>query len=128
VPIPFYVNQTVTTGSTTNYFLFSGPVPGVASASKAARQIQTLAGTYKYLYIRTGSTQPASGSLVFGLHINNTTVMTITVAANSVAGFFSNILTTTTTVLGDYICWEMVNNATGASASVVAGNIGFSPA
>lgn len=125
-PISFYIAQGVSTGSTTNYFLFNGSVSGVASASKSARQIGFPAGTWKNMYIRTSATQPASGSLVFALHINNTTSsISITIAAGSAAGTFSDTTNTATTSAGDLVVWEMVNNASAASTSVTGGNIGF---
>lgn len=125
-PISFYIAQGVSTGSTTNYFLFNGSVSGVASASKSARQIGFPAGTWKNMYIRTSATQPASGSLVFALHINNTTSsISITIAAGSAAGTFSDTTNTATTSAGDLVVWEMVNNASAASTSITGGNIGF---
>lgn len=128
VPLSFYISQGVGTGSTTNYFLFNGSATGVVAASKAARQVQMVGGYWKNCYIRTSASQPASGSLVFGLHINNvTTAIAITIAANSAAGFFSDTTNTATSANGDSVCWEMVNNATAASTSVVGGSIGFVP-
>lgn len=125
-PIVFYLAQGVSTGSTTSYYLLNGNTTGVTSANKASRQMQFMAGLWKNFYIRTSSTQPSTGSLVMALHINNTTSsISITIAANSAAGFFSDTTNTATTAAGNYVCWEMVNNATTASASVLAGNIGF---
>ncbi len=79
------------------------------------------AGVYKNLYFRTATAQPASGSLVCTLVINNIpSAVVVTVAAGSAAGVYSNTTNTVAVVAGDVMWFSILNNAAGASAAVTS--------
>lgn len=105
---------------TTNYFALNSTLSGVLLASKTSRAIALSAGYAKTLRVRTNTSQPASGSQVFGLHLNSTTTaLVVTIAAGSAAGTFINTSDTVTIADNDLGYWEQVNNATATSATVI---------
>lgn len=80
-----------------------------------------LAGTLKNMYVRTLSTQPASGSLVVTLQIGSVdTAITLTIAAGAGFATFSDTTHTASINAGDLLRWKFVNNATAASAQITA--------
>lgn len=107
-------SQTVTASSTNQLALYASgfiPVGANAPISKG--------GTLKNLYVRIAGTQPASGSLVFTLMINNVaSSITCTQAAGAGAATISDISNTETVSAGDLIYVKVTNNATAASAPV----------
>ena len=80
-----------------------------------------LAGTLKNLYFRTGSTQPASGSLTCTLNVNNSQKTVVaTCPAGSAANTFSDTTHTYALSAGDVVWFDLKNNATGTSAQMVS--------
>jgi hypothetical protein len=78
-------------------------------------------GQITNMSLRTASAQPASGSLVVTLYVNNVaSSLVVTIPAGSANGTFSN--TTNRVVIndGDVIRWEFQNNATASSAQCTA--------
>jgi hypothetical protein len=73
------------------------------------------------LFIVTSNTQPASGSLVLTLRVNGaSTVLTVTIPANSAAGVFSDIADSVSLTAGDLICYQLVNNSSSSSATIIS--------
>ncbi len=107
------------TASTTSYFVLNYILGGAAFASRAGRQIPMAAGTFKNLYLRLNTAQPASGSLVVSLYVNSAaTAISITIAAGSAAGVYSNTANSATIANGDLVCYEVINNATASAATI----------
>ena len=106
--------QTVALSSTNQLALFaSGFIPTGANAPMPK------GGILKNLHVRIAGTQPASGSLVFDLMINNVaSTITCTQAAGAGAATISDTTHTETVVDGDLIYVRVTNNATAASAPV----------
>jgi hypothetical protein len=117
VPLMLSANGLNTTipASTTDYL----PPFSTTHSTTLINSLTTLAGTLKNFYVRIGTTQPASGSLVCTVFVNNVaTALTITIAAGSVAGNYSDTTHTVAVSAGDRITFELKNNATGASATI----------
>lgn len=75
--------------------------------------------TLSRLYFGTGTTQPATGSLVITLRKNNAdTALVITIAAGSLGNFYSNTVNSVSYTAGQYASIKVVNNASAASAAV----------
>jgi len=100
--------------STTSYYSLSGI--NTDGAENARQSIIPFNGTAKTYYLRTGSTQPASGSLVVTVRLNGvSTTQTFTIAAGTAAGTF-NVSSNFSVVAGDLVSVQGVNNATAPSA------------
>jgi hypothetical protein len=104
-------------GTLYEYLVASG-----TNATENARQvIFPIAGTLKYAYLKTGTSQPATGSLVRTLRKNGADQsIVITVALGSVAGLFSDTTNTVSVAAGDVLNWKVVNNALTVSATQIA--------
>jgi hypothetical protein len=112
--------------STTLYYVMNIILSGVAAASRIGRSIPFQAGTFKNFYFRTNTQQPASGSQVVTLWADSSaTSISVTIAANSAAGNFSDTTNTATITSGQYMCYEVINNATAAGAAIQGISIGF---
>lgn len=85
--------------------------------------------TAKNLFLRTGATQPASGSLVVTLRKNGAaTALTLTVNASQAAGPYADLTNSVALVAGDRITVEFDNNATLAvSATIQAITLSITP-
>lgn len=102
--------------SSTGYVDFTS---GAIQATETARQnISPSICLIRNLFFTTTTTQPASGSLVVTMRKNEVdTSLTITIAANSVAGTYSDTVNTTKKFNpGDRVNLKLVNNATATSA------------
>jgi hypothetical protein len=76
-------------------------------------------GRLSDMIFRVGLTQPASGSLVLTLQVNNVdTALVVTVPANSTVGSFSNTSAAVNISAGDLLKWKIQNNATASSMSL----------
>lgn len=76
-------------------------------------------GVISNLYVHTTNGQPASGSAVFTFRKNGVSQsITITIAAGSAAGNYSDILHSFSVTSGDYVTVQVVNNAAGNSADI----------
>jgi len=107
--------------SSTNYIQITGAVSAVAAASIGSRQTAfPIGATAQNMYIKTNTAQPATGSLVISLTIATTpSALSITIAAGSALGTFSNTLSAVTIAAGNLLTYEIKNNATSTSATVV---------
>jgi hypothetical protein len=79
-------------------------------------------GTLNKMFFRLATNQPATGSLVITLRVNNVdTALVITVPAGSAGGSnFSNIVDEVPITEGDLLAWSFQNNATSASGTLRA--------
>lgn len=104
---------------TTSYFFLSGSTIGSTTESNRFMYMPT-AGTFKNLYIYTVTSQAATGSLVITVRINGVdSALTLTIAAGSAPGVFSNLINSVTYAAGDRVTLKVVNNATlTASAQI----------
>jgi len=108
---------------TTSYWQ---PFSNAADAAETSRVwYSNVAGTMKYLLFRSGTSQPATGNQVITLrHELASTSITLTIAAGSAAGTFTDYVNTHTVAQGDRISIQSVNNAT-ATAGAQANQITF---
>lgn len=90
------------------------------NATQAARQNALRYDcTVKDFYVRTRTAQPGTGSLVLTMQKNGTdTAITITIAAGSAIGTFTDASNTVSFAKGDLVGVKYVNNASGTSAEV----------
>jgi len=107
--------------SSTNYIQITGAATAVAVGSIAARQTAfPIGATAQNMYVKTNATQSATGSLVISLTIGATpSALSVTVAAGSAAGTFSNTSTAVAIAAGNLLTYEIKNNATVMSASII---------
>jgi hypothetical protein len=115
----FTNGDTLTAGATRFGPLFGGS-PAL-NASDAVRRTPILSnGTISKLYIMTNTAQPATGSLVCTLRKNSVDqALTVTIAAGSAAGVFTDLVNAVSVTAGDQIGMKFVNNATGTSAAIL---------
>ena len=107
--------------SSTNYIQITGAVSAVGVGSIGSRQTAfPIGATAQNMYIKTNTAQSATGSLVISLTIATTpSALSITIAAGSALGTFSNTLSAVTIAAGNLLTYEIKNNATATSATVV---------
>jgi hypothetical protein len=100
---------------------FSSLQGGTLSTTEAIRVLVTPQDcTLSRLYFHTGTTQPATGTLVVTIRKNNAdTSLVITIAAGGVANFYPNLVNSVAFSSGDRCSVKVVNNASSPSASVV---------
>jgi hypothetical protein len=76
-------------------------------------------GVLSDMTLRTSTAQPASGSLVATLFVNGSaTALVVTVAAGAAAGSYTDSTHTVNLSANDTLRWNIVNNATAASAAL----------
>jgi len=111
-----------TTGAgATLYYSLIGTAAGVVIGSIAARQIPFSANTFQNLTILTSTSQPATGSQVVTIFNNSTaTTITLTIAAGSAAGTFSDRVNSFNTVNDDKLTIQVINNAATNGATIVS--------
>jgi hypothetical protein len=108
---------TTINGGATNYLGFTGQT--LRTIENTTVTVFPEACTLSKFYFVTSTTQPATGTLVATLRKNNAdTALVITVAAGSVANFFSNLVNSVSFTAGQYANIKIVNNASTASAGV----------
>lgn len=112
-------NGITLTNGVTNYV---APFFGNSSnATETNRQLSIkVTTTCSRLYIRTSTSQPASGSLVVTVRKNAAdTAITLTIAAGTAAGTFTDLVNTVGFTAGDLLSIKIVNNATTTSATIM---------
>lgn len=113
-----------TTGGTSRYVSFSSGA-AVNSSEAVCRIIIPVPVTFKYFYINTSSSQPATGSSVFNVLKNGVaTGITITIAAGSGAGVYYDITNSVSFSGGDAISLEWINNGLSTSCTVISFSLG----
>ena len=115
----FANGDTLTSGQTRFGALFGGSANH--NASDAVRRTPMITnGTLTRLYVMTSTAQPASGSLVCTVRKNSVDqALTITIAAGSAAGVFSDLVNSVSVLVGDQMGMKFVNNSTGTSAGIL---------
>jgi len=107
-----------------NYITGGSYGPWQATYEAGAEIVIPTSCTASNFHVWTGSTQPATGSLVLTLRKNRgDTALVVTVAANDVAGVYSDTTHTVSYTAGDRISVKGVNNASGGSAVTISGSI-----
>ena len=113
--IPGHASNGSIAASTTMY------VPPFSHTLNASRFNLVLprAGTLKNFRWNTNSAQPASGSLVGTVQVNNAdSIITATVPAGGAAQEVSDLTNTVSAPAGTAVSFELTNNATAASALI----------
>ena len=115
----FANGDTLAAGATRFGSLFGGSANH--NASDAVRRTPMITnGTLTRLYVMTNTAQPATGSLVCTVRKNSTDqALTLTIAAGSAAGVFTDLVNSVSVVVGDQMGMKFVNNATSTSAAIL---------
>ena len=114
------ISATAGAGATLYYSLI-GTAAGVAIGSIGARQIPFSANTFQNLSILTSTAQPATGSQVVTIFNNSTaTIITLTIAAGSAAGTYSDRVNSFNTVNDDRLTIQVINNAATNGATILS--------
>jgi hypothetical protein len=115
----FANGDTLAAGATRFGSLFGGSANHNAS-DNVRRTPMITNGTLTRLYVMTNTAQPATGSLVCTVRKNSVDqALTLTIAAGSAAGVFSNLVNSVSVLVGDQMGMKFVNNATGTSAAIL---------
>jgi hypothetical protein len=115
----FANGDTLAAGATRYGALFGGSANHNAS-DNVRRTPMITNGTLTRLYVMTSTAQPATGSLVCTVRKNSVDqALTITIAAGSAAGVFSDLVNSVSVVVGDQMGMKFVNNATATSAGIL---------
>jgi collagen type VII alpha len=116
-------NSSTVSSSATNYFSLNGGT-ATGNATEANRQcIVPRSGTVSALYIKTGTTHSASGSIVFTVRLNGAdTALTLTIAASTAAGTFSDTTNSFSVSAGDLLTLKAANGS-GTSCSIVSAGV-----
>ncbi len=85
-------------------------------------------GTIDQLFVKSTTTQPATGTFVIMIRKNNAnTTLTVTISAGAVAGTFTDNTHSFSVSANDSIYFQGTNNATGASASFTSISVRYTP-
>lgn len=107
--------------STTTYNQVSGKSSTFTTIELDTAFVITLASKISSLIVVTRSSQPVTGSLTITLRKNQAdTALQIVIPAGSAAGSFSDLVNIVDIAQGDYICYKVVNAATGVSAIITS--------
>jgi hypothetical protein len=115
----FANGDTLAAGATRFGSLFGGSANH--NASDAVRRTPMITnGTLTRLYVMISTAQPATGSLVCTVRKNSIDqALTLTIAAGSAAGVFTNLVNSVSVAVGDQMGMKFVNNASGTSAAIL---------
>jgi hypothetical protein len=115
--------STIPASSTYFGSLFNG-AQTIVSSDNVRRTPMVTSGTLSRLYVQTSAAQPATGSLVCTVRKNSVDqALTLTIAAGSAAGVFTDLVNTVSVVAGDLMGMKFQNNATTVSANVLTNQI-----
>jgi len=115
----FANGDTVVAGATRFGALFGGS-NNHAAVDTVRRTPMITNGTLSRFYVMTNTAQPATGSLVITVRKNSVDqALTITIAAGSAAGVFSDLVNSVSVAVGDQMGIKLVNNASTVSAAVL---------
>jgi hypothetical protein len=117
-------NATNIPASSTYFGCLFGGALSIVSADTLRRTPIATAGTLTKLYVQTSSAQPATGSLVCTVRKNSTDqALTLTIAAGSAAGVFTDLVNSVTIAVGDLMGMKFQNNATTVSGNVLSNQV-----
>jgi hypothetical protein len=117
------VQSNAGTSGAVRYYGFSDNVAATTETSR--RTVITKDTIFKGFFLRTSGTQPASGSHIITVLKNGVaTGITITIPAGSGTGVFSETLNTISTVSGDELSLEAINNASTTSSIIISYSLG----
>ena len=115
----FANGDTVVAGATRFGSLFGGS-NNHAAVDTVRRTPMITNGTLSRFYVMTNTAQPATGSLVIIVRKNSVDqALTITIAAGSAAGVFSDLVNSVSVAVGDQMGIKLINNASTVSAAVL---------
>jgi hypothetical protein len=115
----FANGDTLAAGATRFGALFGGSA-NHAATDVVRRTPMVTAGTLTRFYVMTNTAQPATGSLVCTVRKNSVDqALTITIAAGSAAGVFTDLVNSVTVAVGDQMGTKFVNNASTTSAAIL---------
>jgi hypothetical protein len=115
-----FANGDTLAASATRYGALFGGSANHNASDNVRRTPMITNGTLTRLYVMTSTAQPATGSLVCTVRKNSVDqALTITIAAGSAAGVFSDLVNSVSVVVGDQMGMKFVNNATGTSAGIL---------
>lgn len=97
------------------------PVFGSSGETMGRSQfVVPLGCTFKNLWIKTGTAQSGTGSLVITVFKNGVaTALTKTIAASSAIGIYTDLTNTVTFSAKDTITFQLTNNATAGAATIL---------
>ena len=115
-----FTNGDTVSSLTTRFGALFGGSANHAAVDTVRRTPMVTNGTISRLYVMTNTAQSATGSLVCTLRKNSVDQsLTITIAAGSAAGVFTDLVNAVSVVAGDQIGMKFVNNATAISAAIL---------
>jgi hypothetical protein len=115
----FTNGDTVAAGATRYGALFGGSA-NHASVDASRRTPMITAGTISRFYVMTTQAQPVTGSLVLVVRKNSVdTALSVTIAAGSAAGVFTDLVNSVTVSVGDQMGTRITNNASNTSAPIL---------
>jgi hypothetical protein len=115
-----FANGDTLAASATRYGALFGGSANHNASDNVRRTPMITNGTLTRLYVMTSTAQPATGSLVCTVRKNSVDqALTITIAAGSAAGVFSDLVNSVSVVAGDQMGMKFLNNATGTSAGIL---------
>ena len=111
-------SDTVGASATTYYQPGSAQIDNTTENNR--RYFLNNACTIGRLLVQTASTQNSGGSLIISINKGGVaTGITLTIAASSVAGVFTDYINTATAIAGDSLTIKAVNAAAANSAALV---------
>jgi len=120
-------NATNIPASSTYFGCLFGGALSIVSADTLRRTPIATGGALTKLYVQTSTAQPATGSLVCTVRKNSVDQsLTLTIAAGSAAGVFTDLVNSVTVAAGDLLGMKFQNNATGVSANVLSNQVQLS--
>src|SRR5262249_28882020 len=119
-PLGSWLNTGTVAASTTAFIGPDEPASTSTTTENLEGVVIPYAATAKNLCIRTNTTQSANNSLVVTLRKNGTTstALVITIAAGSIAAIYCDNTDTVSLAAGDWIDFQIVNNANVSSAQL----------
>jgi hypothetical protein len=115
----FANGDTLAAGATRFGSLFGGSA-NHAATDVLRRTPMVTAGTLTKFYVMTNTAQPATGSLVCTVRKNSVDqALTITIAAGSAAGVFTDLVNSVSVAVGDQMGTKFVNNSSTTSAAIL---------
>ena len=116
-------NATNVPAASTYFGCLFGGALSIVSADTLRRTPIAAAGTLSKLYVQTSTAQPGTGSLVCTVRKNSVDqALTLTIAAGSAAGVFTDLVNSVSVVAGDLLGMKFVNNAPATVSANVLSN------